>query len=202
MRNLVLFLFFVSLFTFNGFSQTTSETNYDTPEEEFTEEEDSPWILSVGVNAVGSLGTRQPFAELGDYQFKNPIAVAIEHKWSKFFSIEQDLTINGYESKNEIDNGILKDDYLYISTNTYIKYYFSDVLFELDWLDLYAGAGFGIFSVDELNSSGNLALGGTVWISDKFGLRLQGIGKFAVNAKDRQFDNNHFQYVIQAVFKL
>lgn len=202
MRNLVLFLFLVSLFTFNGYSQTTSETNYDTSEEEFVEEEDSPWKLSVGVNAVGSLGTRQPFSRLGDFQFKNPLALAIEHKWSKFFAIEQDLTLNGYEVKNEIDNGVLRDDYFYISTNTYIKYYFSDVLFEADWLDLYAGAGFGIFSVDELNSSGNLALGGTIWVSEKIGIRLQGIGKFAVNAKDRQFDNNHFQYVMQVVFKL
>lgn len=200
MRNLVIFLFLVSLFTFNGHSQTTSDTNYDTSDEEYVE--DSPWKLSVGVNAVGSLGTRQPFSGLDDFQFKNPLALAIEHKWSKYFAIEQDVTLNGYEAENRIDNGVLKEDYFYFSTNTYIKYYFSDVLFTADWLDLYAGAGFGIFSVDEINSSGNLALGGTVWVSDKIGLRLQGIGKFAVNAKDRLFDNNHFQYVMQVVFKL
>ncbi len=201
MRNLVLFLFFVSLITFNGNSQTTSNTKYDTPEDEYVE--DSPWKLSVGVNAVGSLGTRQPFSRLGDFQFRNPLALAIEHKWTKFFAIEQDITLNGYDTKNEIDGGVLKDEYFYISTNTYIKYYISDVLFDnVKWLDLYAGAGFGIFSVNELNSSGNLALGGTVWVSEKIGVRLQGIGKFAVNAKDRQFDNNHFQYVAQVVFKL
>ena len=103
---------------------------------------------------------------------------------------------------NEIDGGNLDDEYVYFSTNTYLKYYFSDLLFTAKWLDLYAGAGFGIFVIDELNSSGNLALGGTVWFSEKIGVRLQGIGKFAVNAEDRQFDNNHFQYVLQMVFKL
>ena len=200
MRNLVLLLILASVFTIDSHSQTTSNTKYDTDtESEFV---DSPWKLSVGVNAVGSLGTRQPFARLGDFQFKNPLALAIEHKWSKYFAIEQDLTFNGYEVENEIDGGILKKDYTYISTNTYIKYYFSDALFNADWLDLYAGAGFGIFTVNELNSSGNLALGGTIWVTDKIGIRLQGVGKFAVNAKDRQFDNNHFQYMLLAVFKL
>ena len=200
MRNLVLFLILVSIFTIDSQAQTTSNTKYDIDSDlDFIE---SPWKLSVGVNAVGSLGTRQPFARLDEFQFKNPFAVAIEHQWSKFFAIEQDFTLNGYDVKNEIDGGILTKDYTYFSTNTYIKYYFSDVLFTADWLDLYAGAGFGIFSVNELNSSGNLALGGTIWVSDKIGLRLQGVGKFAVNAKDRQFDNNHFQYMFQAVFKL
>ncbi|WP_431133979.1 hypothetical protein [Psychroserpens mesophilus] len=200
MRNLVLFLIFASLFIFNGHSQTTSNTKYDTSSEaDFI---DSPWKISVGVNAVGSLGTRQPFARLDEFQFKNPFALAVEHKWTKFLSIEQDFTINGYEVKNEIDGGILTKDYTYISTNTYLKYYFSDALFTLEWLDLYAGGGFGIFSVNELNSSGNVVLGGTIWISDNIGVRLQGVGKFAVNAKDRQFDNNHFQYMLQAVFKL
>lgn len=200
MRNFVLFLMLVSLFAFDGISQTTSNTEYDTTaESDFI---NAPWKISVGVNAVGSLGTRQPFARLGDFQFKNPFAVAVEHKWSKFFAIEQDLTFNAYEVKNEIDGGILKEDYTYISTNTYIKYYFSDVLFAADWIDLFAGAGFGIFSVNELNSSGNLVFGGTVWVSENIGIRLQGVGKFAVNAKDRQFDNNHFQYMLQAIFKL
>ena len=198
MRNLVLFLILASIFTFDAQSQTTSGTKYATDSEEVQD----PWKLSVGVNAVGSLGERQPFARLGDFQFKTPIALAIENRWSKYFSLEQDLTINGYNKGEEIDGGILKKDFTYISTNTYIKYYFSDVLFNADWLDFYAGAGFGIFIVDELNSSGNLVLGGTVWVSEKIGLRLQGIGKFAVNAKDRQFDNNHFQYMLQVVIKL
>jgi len=201
MRNLVLFFLLVTVFTFDGQSQTTSNTNYDnTDDPDFIE---APWKLSVGANAVGSLGTRQPFARLGDFQFKNPFAVAIEHKWSKYFSIEQDLTFNGYEVENEIDNGILTKDYTYISTNTYLKYYFSDAIFKnADWIDLYTGAGFGLFSVDELNSSGNIVCGAIIWISDKIGIRLQGVAKFAVNAKDRQFDNNHFQYMAQAVFKL
>ena len=199
MRNLVLFLILVSVFIFDGQSQTTSETKYDISE---SSEDQNPWKLSIGVNAVGSLGERQPFSRLGDFQFKNPFAVAIENRWSKYFSLEQDVTFNGYSEGDEIDGGILTKDYTYISTNTYIKYYFSDALFNADWLDLYAGAGFGIFVVDELNSSGNLVLGGTVWITEKFGLRLQGVGKFAVNAKDRLFDNNHFQYMLQGVLKL
>ncbi|WP_456438575.1 hypothetical protein [Psychroserpens sp.] len=198
MRNLVLFLFLVSLFSFDAQSQTTSDTQYDISDDEIQD----PWKLSVGVNAIGSLGERQPFSRLGDFQFRNPIAVAIENRWSKYFSLEQGITFNGYKKGEEIDGGVLKEDYTYFSTNTYIKYYFSDVLMEVDWLDFYAGAGFGVFLIDQLNTSGNLALGATVWVSDDIGVRLQGVGKFAVHAKDRQFDNNHFQYMLQVVFKL
>ena len=201
MRKLVLFLSTVLLFSLTALSQTTSDTKYDNLSDE-DEYGDAPWKLSVGVNAVGSLGTRQPFAQLDNFQFRNPIAVAIEHKWSKDFAIEQDLTFNGYEVDSRIDNGVLTEDYTYISTNTYLKYYFDNLMFDAKWLDLYAAAGFGIFVVDELNSSGNLALGSTVWITEDIAIRLQGVGKFAVNAADRQFDNNHFQYMLQAVFKL
>jgi|GEM_PF-1116567 len=199
MKKLVLFLILASIFTFDGQSQITSNTKYDTSD---SWEADGPWRLSVGVNAIGSLGERQPFARLGDFQFKNPLALAIENRWSKYFSLEQGLTFNGYDKGEEIDGGILPEDYTYISTNTYIKYYFSDVLFDAKWLDLYVGAGFGIFIIDEVNTSGNVALGGTLWVTDKIGVRLQGVGKFAVNAKDRLYDNNHFQYMLQAVFKL
>ncbi len=200
MRKLVFLLSTVLLFSLTAQSQTTSDTKYDNQEDDSYG--DAPWKLSVGVNAVGSLGTRQPFAQLGDFQFKQPLALAIEHKWSKDFALEQDITLNGYESENRIDNAVLTEDYFYFSTNTYIKYYFDNLMFDAKWLDLYAGAGFGIFVVDELNSSGNLALGGTVWFSEKIGARVQGVGKFAVNADDRQFDNNHFQYMLQLVFKL
>ncbi|WP_460217900.1 hypothetical protein [Psychroserpens sp. MEBiC05023] len=161
------------------------------------------WKVSVGVNAVGSLGTRNPFERVGDFQFKQPLALAIEHQWSRFLSIEQDFTLNKFDVTSKIDNGSLPEDFSYVSTNTYLKYYVSNELFpEVLWLDIFAGGGLGIFSIDELNTSANLVLGGTIWINPSIGVRLQGVGKFAFNAKDNIYDNNHFQYMLQAVFKL
>ena len=48
-------------------------------------------LADVGVNAVGSLGTRQPFARLGDFQFKQPLALGIEHKWYKLTDRTQEM---------------------------------------------------------------------------------------------------------------
>jgi len=164
----------------------------------------SEWILSVGVNALGNLGTRNPFERLEDFKLKNPLAIAIEHRWTKYLSIEQDLSFNGYDDGEFIDNGTLTDDVLYFTTNTSLKFYFSDYLYDADWVDLYASGGVGIFTIDELNTSANVSVGALFWLNSNrtFGIRFQGTGKFAFNHPDKQFDNNHFQYFAQAVFRL
>lgn len=159
------------------------------------------WKLSVGVNAVGSLGERQPLSRIDEFEFNRPFAIGIEGRWTKYFYIEQDFTMNQFDT--EIDGGRLTETYDYYSTNTYLKYYFSESLFQnADWLDLFVGGGLGLFIVDEVNGSGNVVVGGTLWIKPKFGIRLQSIGKFAFDAGDKIYDNNHFQYTLQAIFKL
>ena len=74
----------------------------------------------------------------------------------------------------------------------------------MDWIDIYGNAGLGFFSIDETNISANLGGGLLFWINgDKtFGIRAQVIGKFAFNHSDSGLDNNHYQYHLQAVFKL
>lgn len=197
MKNTALLIIVIALFSFNGYSQSglTKDQlrNVDS------------WKIGVGVNAVGSLGTRNPVAKLDKFEFSQPLALSIEHQWSRFLAIEQDFTLNRFKITSRIDNGSLPEKFSYISTNTYLKYYYSNELFknqDLNWLDLYVGGGLGIFSIDELNTSANLVLGGTFWVSDNFGIRLQCVGKFAFNHKDNRFDNNHFQYMLQGIFKL
>ena len=100
---------------------------------------------------------------------------------------------------------ILKEDYNYLSLDTHVKYYFGQHIFpRTDWIDFYANAGIGFFHIDETNISANLGGGVLVWLNDSrtFGLRAQTIGKFAFNHPDSGFDNNHYQYHLQAVFKL
>ncbi|MFD2917480.1 hypothetical protein [Psychroserpens luteus] len=162
------------------------------------------WILSVGINALGNLGTQNPVERLDEFSLKQPFALAIEHRWSKYLSIEQDFSFNGYDAQTRIDNGILTEDILYFSTNTSLKYYFSDNLFDANWVDLYASGGIGIFSIDELNTSVNLSAGALFWIngSRTIGFRIQSTGKFAFNHSENQYDNNHWQHFLQAVFRL
>lgn len=165
------------------------------------------WMLSVGINTVANFGTRNPFKDISDntsrFAFKYPIAVSIEKKWTRDFYIEQDFSTNGFKESEFIDNGTPDKDLFYFSTNTTLKYYFDDLLFRnSDWLNLYVGTGVGIFNIEELNISGNVVLGTIVWVSDNVGIKLGTMGKFAVNADSRQYDNNHYQFFLEGVFKL
>jgi hypothetical protein len=184
-------LLFISFFGFTSFAQNPGED----------------WLLSAGVNTVANFGTRNPFEDLNEntsrFAFRQPVAIGIERRWTKHLYIEQDVTLNGFKENEYIDRGNPDKDLFYFSTNTTLKYYFDDLIFSrTDWLNLYAGAGIGIFNMEELNTSFNVVLGTVVWVSDNVGIRLGTMGKFAFNHPDRQYDNNHYVFYLQGVFKL
>ncbi len=165
------------------------------------------WLFSAGVNTVANFGTRDPFKDFREnsdrFAFKYPFAIAIERKWTQSLYIEQDFTLNGFKEDEFIDNGVPTKDLTYFSTNTTLKYYFDELLFKnADWLNLYVGAGIGIFNIEELNTSANFAFGTLVWVSDNVGIRLGAMGKFAFEADSRKYDNNHYQFILQGVFRL
>lgn len=196
MKKVILVLILIVLFSAESYSQSR-----------YTKEEYraiKSLTISAGVNTVGSFGTRNPFKYLGEFKFKQPFAVAIQYRGlSDVLSLEQDFTLNKFETNDEIDNVPVPQDFTYFSTNTYVKYYFSRDLFpETYWLDLFTGGGLGIFKIDDVNGSFNLVLGGIAWITPYIGVSIQGVGKFAFNHKDAGFDNNHFQYMFYTVFKL
>lgn len=188
MRQLVIFLFIAAM-------------GYTANAQRFHRFE-SDWKVSVGLNAIGTTGTRNPVKNLGDYGFQFPIIVALEHQWTENFAIEQDLSLNGFKAGKLLDNGIATEDLTYFSTNTSVKWYFSDYLFDLEWLELYAKGGIGIFYLGELNSSANLSGGALFWVTEDIGISILTNAKFAVNAKNREFANNHYQHVLQVVFRL
>ena len=163
------------------------------------------WYLSVGLNSVNSLGSRSPIFHPEDWIKRFPISAAVEFNWSENFGIEQSITFNGFTEEDEIDGADLKKDYNYLSLDTHVKYYFGQHIFPReDWLELYANAGLGFFQIDETNISFNLGGGALFWLNRdrSFGIRTQVIGKFAFNHAESGLDNNHYQYHIQAVFKL
>ncbi|TXE09249.1 hypothetical protein ES711_04795 [Gelidibacter salicanalis] len=171
---------------------------YNAQAQEF---EDS-WQINAGFNTVGNLGTQNPLERLDEFGFRNPFIIGIEYRWAQEFSIEQDFSLNGFKKGVYLNDGILTDNLTYFSTNTTVKWFFSDYIYNLDELELYIGGGVGLFHMDELNTSGNLSGGIQYWINDNLGIRLQAIGKFAVNHKDRQYANNHWQHALQVVYKL
>ncbi|WP_133756421.1 hypothetical protein [Gelidibacter sediminis] len=160
------------------------------------------WKISAGLNAVGSLGTRNPVERLDEFGFRFPLAFAVERQWSKELALEQDITFNGFKSGQIFDNVASDKKIAYFSTNTTLKWYFTDYLFDAEWLDLYVGGGVGLFYMDDFNTSANLSAGAQYWFNQNFGVKLQSTGKFAANPKNHRYANNHFQYVLAAVFRL
>jgi hypothetical protein len=166
------------------------------------------WYVSLGVNAINSLGTKSPFSDPGDWAFKFPITAAIETRWSELFAVEVALSLNGFDANSPIDAvGPSDEDIPYISVDSALKYYFGHhILPRAEWIDFYANAGFGLFILDDANLSFNFGGGVLFWLNrdHTFGLRAQGIGKFAFNHSDTGvvYPNNHFQYSLQAVIKL
>lgn len=173
----------------------------------FAQRNNNEWLISVGFNSINSLGTQSPFNSPGEWVSKFPISAAVELSWTDDFAVEQSITINGFTEDDEIDGADLKKDYSYLSLDTHVKYYFGRHIFNpryTDWLDLYANAGLGFFNIDGNNMSFNFGGGVLFWLNENrnFGLRAQFIGKFAFNHADSGLDNNHYQFHLQAVFKL
>ncbi|MEO8774455.1 MAG: hypothetical protein ABI263_08010 [Gelidibacter sp.] len=160
------------------------------------------WKVSAGFNAVGNLGTRNPVERLDEYGIQFPIAIAVEYQFRENFALEQDISLNGFKAGRFLDNGIPSENLTYFSTNSNLKWYFSDYLFDIEWLELYAKGGVGIFYMGELNSSANLSGGTIFWIGDNIGISLQATAKFAINANNRQYANNHWQHMLQVIFRL
>ena len=161
------------------------------------------WKASVGFNVVGSLGTRNPVQKLDQFAFRFPVIGSIEYQWSEHFAAEQNISLNGFKAGKIFDGGRPSDKSLtYFSADTSIKWYFSSYIYDYEELELYLGAGLGIFHIDEINTSANLTAGVQYWVDDNIAIRLQATGKFATSPSDHRYSNNHFQHVLQVVFRL
>jgi hypothetical protein len=166
------------------------------------------WYVSVGVNTINSLGSKNPLESPGDWAFKTPISASIETRWTDLFAVEIGLSLNGFEAGERLDAaGPPQEDLTYFAIDTSFKYYFGEyILPRQEWVDFYVNACLGLFIIDDANLSINLGGGAIFWLNRNhtFGLKPQALAKFAVNHRDagQIYPNNHFQYSLQAIFKL
>ncbi len=65
--------------------------------------EKDEWLLGIGVNAINSLGSKNPVENPGDWAFKFPLSASIETRWAKLFSLEVALNINQFEAGAPLD---------------------------------------------------------------------------------------------------
>jgi len=171
--------------------------------------EKNEWLLSIGVNAINNQGTQSPADNVSDFAFRNPLAIGVETKWNRLFSVELAGSINGFkEGANNLDSGPAENNITYWAIDTNLKYYFGEYLFpKTEWLDFYGLAGIGYFHITDGNLSGNLGGGAMFWFgrSKSFGLKAQALAKLAFDHSDQGTNNdanNHFQFQLQAVIRL
>lgn len=171
----------------------------------FSQRGEKEWFLGAGLNAINSQGTKSPLNGIGDWANGLPFSLAGELMWDSGLAVEQSITFNKFAEGDKIDGAVLQEDYTYVSFDTHAKYYFGKHLFpSADWIDFYANAGVGFFTIDNTNISMNLGGGVLFWLNRRqtFGIRAQVIGKFAFDHSESGLDNNHYQTHIQAIFAL
>ncbi|OZV69255.1 hypothetical protein [Winogradskyella aurantia] len=165
------------------------------------------WLFSLGVNSINSLGTKNPFEGLGDWGYKYPLALNIESRWTNLLAIDVGLSLNGFNEGQRLDtSGPPERDLTYFAVDVALKYYFGEyILPKAEWIDFYAAAGPGLFILDNTNISLNAGGGVVFWFgrSKSYGLKAQGVGKFALNHSNSGSDyaNNHFQYSLQFIIR-
>jgi hypothetical protein len=172
----------------------------------FAQLETKAWYISVGTNAINSLGTQSPINSPDDWAFGGiPISIAGEFSFSDNFTIEQSASLNKFSIDKTIDGAQLNDAFDYLSFDARVNYYFGQYIFpKTDWLDIFANVGVGFFHIDNSNFSANVGGGVVFWLNkdNSFGLKAHTIAKAAFDHSNSQFNNNHFQYHLQAIIRL
>ena len=169
----------------------------------FGQETASPkWKFGFGVNFIdnSALESKQFF------KTNNWNAIDFISLFSADYAVGQNLAIGGTVSMNELskDNnqngGMITKDVLYVAFDANARYTFDQHLVDVAWFDASVVGGAGLFMVD---GKGNQTLNGGLaldfWFSKTTGIRLQTLGKFAL--EEDLLGNNHIQHSAQFVVK-
>ena len=166
-------------------------------------------ILKLGVNLVDSTGDNDPFSAFSDFDqmaFSNNYNVELEYRFSKWFSLGAIWSANKWKAnKGNIDGIIVNTDQNYLAIDLDLKFYYDEAFdwFDRnDWAELYLHGGVG--AVTQGGNAGvslNFGPGANFWISDQFGVNLNGTAKWHLSHGDKQYGTNHFQYSASLMYR-
>jgi hypothetical protein len=154
-------------------------------------------ILKFGVNLVDSNGDSNPFSALSDFDqmaFSNNYTIELEYRFSKWFSLAMILSKNKWKAnEGNIDGIIINTDRKYLAIDIDLKYYYDEAFggwFENNnWLELYLHGGVGTaYQGSHADITLNFGPGANFWISEQFGINLNGTAKWALNHGDQEYD--------------
>ena len=174
-----------------------------------TEESFSKWNLKLGINVVDNRGAGDLFAGLGRLDqnaFSDlPLTFGLENRLSRKFGIEAIFTLNSWDSSTSVIDGFnLTGTEGYYALDVNGKLYVNELFnfsSDFDWLDMYANAGLGRFTINDGTFTLNYGGGASIWISENFALDFNAIIKNALS-DDNLFETSHFVYSFGAIIKL
>lgn len=179
---------------FMSFAQATKDAAQNTDFQSY-------FSIKAGVNAVDSAGDSSSFDSFSDTEemaFTSPYALGVDYRFSRLLSVGLFGSVNKWVAADGdiIDYVPVANDVDYFAIDANLKLYVDELLYFLNkgnrnWLDIYASAGAGYFSERESSVSVNLGAGANLWITNKFGVTIEGMGKFAGK---EDMATNHFQY--------
>jgi len=167
-------------------------------------------ILKLGLNLVDSTGDNNPFNLFSDFDqmaFSSNYNIEAEYRFNRWVSLAASWSNNKWEAnKGNIDGSIVKIDVDYSAIDLDLKYYYDDAFGgwfdQNDWLELYLHGGAGW--VSQADNSGvvlNIGPGANFWITDQFGLNLNGTGKWVLKQGEKLYNTNHFQYSASLMYR-
>lgn len=167
------------------------------------------WNFTVGVNIVDNRGTGELFGGLSQVNqsaFSDfPLTLAIEKRFNNLFGLEAVASVNAWDASTGVIDGT--------SLNTTEGYYALDIngklylneLFklgeDLSWLEVYANAGLGRFTINEGTFTFNYGGGASIWLSDRMGLDFRTVIKNSFNDSEL-YETGHFVYSFGLIFNL
>ena len=191
---------FLALLLVAGFSNVNAQ------------DENNPWAISVGVNAVDFYPTNDAsmvteagnstvwydefFNANGHYNLIPSVSrIAVGKYLADGFSLELAGTINRISKIGDVS----ADDLIYLGADLGIKYDLNNVIGDTKWFDPFASVGGGYTWLDS-EGAGTLngGLGANFWLSERFGLNVQTSYKHAFD------DANllpHFQHSAGLIVK-
>ena len=166
-------------------------------------------ILKFGLNLVDSSGDDNPFTMFSDFDqmaFSSNFNVELEYRFSKWFSLGAIWSANKWKAnKGNIDGIIVNTDQDYLAIDLDLKFYYDEAFdwFDRnDWAELYLHGGVGaVYQGSSAGFSLNFGPGANFWISDEFGVNLNGTSKWLLNHDDKQYGTNHFQYSASLMYR-
>lgn len=181
--------FFVFIFVFTFYISNGQNNTY--------------FSISAGTNIIdNSNGNEVPW-DIDRAEFKTPFFIEVERRFNEHIAVSVMGTTNKFELTrlDALGTGYVTNTYDFLAFDIAGKFYFDDYLFDTDNIDLYAGLGLGYHDVAEGDAfTANLNLGFNYWLTDRFGLSFQAIGKKGIG-EEILYVGNYYQYHVGASYR-